>query len=78
MTTLHTSLAAALLALLTLVAAEVGAQMPLPTMSPPPVTPAPEVYPDLPEYRVKSLPRDTFKSSEKVSEDSPIAFPSDI
>lgn len=61
-----------------LAAAGAAAQMPLPTMSPPPVEPAPASYPDLPEYRAKSLPTDTFKSSEQISEDNAVAFPADI
>ena len=31
-----------------------------------------------PEYRTRAMPTDTFKPSEKVSEDYPIAFPADI
>jgi hypothetical protein len=32
----------------------------------------------LPEHQVKPLPNDTFKPSEKVSEDFPVPFPVDI
>ncbi len=32
----------------------------------------------LPEYHAKPLPDDTFKPSEQVSEDFPVAFPVDI
>jgi hypothetical protein len=32
----------------------------------------------LPEYQIKPLPNDTFKPSEKVSEDFPVTFPVDI
>ena len=31
-----------------------------------------------PEYRIKSLPTDSFKPSEKISEDFPVPFPVDI
>jgi hypothetical protein len=34
--------------------------------------------PDRPEYRVRSLPSDTFNPSEKVQEDFPVPFPEDI
>ncbi len=59
-------------------AAGAVAQVALPTISPPPVQPAPASYPDLPEYRAKALPTDTFKSSEQISEDNAVAFPADI
>ena len=32
----------------------------------------------LPEHQIKPLPNDTFKPSEKVSEDFPVPFPVDI
>ena len=31
-----------------------------------------------PEYKIKKLPNDTFKPSEKISEDFPVPFPVDI
>lgn len=31
-----------------------------------------------PEYNFKKLPNDTFKPSEKISEDFPVPFPVDI
>ena len=31
-----------------------------------------------PEYNPKKLPNDTFKPSEKISEDFPVPFPVDI
>ncbi len=31
-----------------------------------------------PEYKIKSLPNDSFKPSEKISEDFPVPFPVDI
>ena len=31
-----------------------------------------------PEYKAKKLPNDTFKPSEKISEDYPVPFPVDI
>lgn len=45
---------------------------------PPPPPPAVEPPPQGPEYRARSLPTDTFKPSERVSEDYPVAFPADI
>lgn len=45
---------------------------------PPDPLPATAAVPDLPEYRVKALPTDTFKPSEEVSEDHPVPFPADI
>ena len=33
---------------------------------------------DLPEHEVRPLPKDTFRRSEKVSEDFPVNFPVDI
>jgi hypothetical protein len=33
---------------------------------------------DLPEHEVRPLPKDTFRPSEKVSEDFPVNFPVDI
>lgn len=30
------------------------------------------------EYKIKKLPNDTFKPSEKISEDFPVPFPVDI
>jgi len=45
---------------------------------PAPPPPAPTALPDLPEYRVKALPTDTFRPSEEVSEDHPVPFPADI
>ena len=33
---------------------------------------------NLPEHEVKPLPKDTFRPSEKVSEDFPVNFPVDI
>jgi hypothetical protein len=46
----------------------------------PPATQAPpaEPAPQGPGYRARSLPTDTFKPSERVSEDYPVAFPADI
>lgn len=41
----------------------------------PPPAPEPE---ERPEYRARSLPTDTFKPSEQVSEDYAIPFPADI
>ncbi len=32
----------------------------------------------LPEHEVRPLPKDTFRPSEKVSEDFPVNFPVDI
>jgi hypothetical protein len=34
--------------------------------------------PDQPGYRVRPMPEDTFKPSEKVPEDYPVTFPADI
>lgn len=31
-----------------------------------------------PEHRVRSLPADTFKPTEEISEDYPVPFPADI
>lgn len=39
---------------------------------------APAAVQDLPEYHARPLPKDTFKPSEQVSEDYPVAFPVDI
>lgn len=33
---------------------------------------------ELPGYRPRPLPADTFKPSEEISEDFPVAFPTDI
>lgn len=33
---------------------------------------------DLPEYHARPLPKDTFKPSEKINQDYPVAFPVDI
>jgi hypothetical protein len=33
---------------------------------------------NLPEHEVRPLPKDTFRPSEKVSEDFPVNFPVDI
>ncbi len=56
-----------------LLTAAVGAQE---ATAPP--APPPEPSPDQPGYRVRAMPTDTFKPSEKVSEDFPVAFPADI
>lgn len=45
--------------------------------SPAPATP-PAAENELPEYRTRSLPTDTFKPSEEVSEDFAVPFPADI
>lgn len=39
---------------------------------------APEPNGDKPEYSRRSLPADTFKPSEEISEDFPVPFPVDI
>ncbi|MBM4228580.1 MAG: hypothetical protein FJ164_12670 [Gammaproteobacteria bacterium] len=44
----------------------------------PPQSPAPQAESELPEYRTRSLPTDTFKPSEEVSEDFAVPFPADI
>lgn len=49
-----------------------------PAASAPPAAPAPQAESELPEYRTKSLPTDTFKPSEEVSEDYAVPFPADI
>jgi hypothetical protein len=41
-------------------------------------TPPPIPSADNPEYKIKTLPNDTFKPSEKISEDFPVPFPVDI
>ena len=41
-------------------------------------TPPPIPSSGNPEYKIKSLPNDTFKPSEKISEDFPVPFPVDI
>ncbi len=43
-----------------------------------PPAPAEQPLQDRPEYRTRSLPQDTFKPSERVSEDYPVPFPEDI
>jgi hypothetical protein len=43
-----------------------------------PPAPPPDDNPDRREYRVQSLPNDTFNPSEKVQEDFPVPFPEDI
>jgi len=43
--------------------------------APPPPPPTGE---ELPEYRTRTLPTDTFKPSEQVSEDYAVPFPADI
>ena len=40
--------------------------------------PPPRPSADNPEYKIKKLPNDTFKPSEKISEDFPVPFPVDI
>ncbi|MSR15381.1 MAG: hypothetical protein EXR86_12625 [Gammaproteobacteria bacterium] len=50
-------------------------QTPQPAQAPPPAS---EPAPEGPSYRARSLPTDTFKPSERVSEDYPVAFPADI
>lgn len=44
----------------------------------PPQSSAPQAESELPEYRTRSLPTDTFKPSEEVSEDFAVPFPADI
>ena len=46
----------------------------------PPPTEEPPAIPSggRPEYTPKKLPNDTFKPSEKISEDFPVPFPVDI
>jgi hypothetical protein len=39
---------------------------------------APELKSGNPEYSHRSLPADTFKPSEEISEDYPVPFPVDI
>ena len=47
--------------------------------TPPPAPPKEEEKSsERPEYRARAMPQDTFKPSEKVPEDYPIAFPADI
>ena len=41
-------------------------------------TPPPIPSSGKPEYKIKSLPNDSFKPSEKISEDFPVPFPVDI
>lgn len=41
-------------------------------------TPPPIPSSGNPEYKIKSLPNDSFKPSEKISEDFPVPFPVDI
>ncbi len=55
----------------TLVAAQTGGERE--TETPPPIPSSGN-----PEYKIKSLPNDTFKPSEKISEDFPVPFPVDI
>ena len=61
-----------LLGLLPALAAAQSAQTPQPQ------SPAPQAESELPEYRTRSLPTDTFKPSEEVSEDFAVPFPADI
>ena len=44
-----------------------------PSEEPPPISPS-----GRPEYTKKKLPNETFKPSEKISEDFPVPFPVDI
>ncbi|MEM7543332.1 MAG: hypothetical protein AAF384_17365 [Pseudomonadota bacterium] len=37
-----------------------------------------EIYAPRPENRLRPLPSDTFRPSEEISEDFPVAFPVDI
>ncbi len=61
--------------LLSVLAVPASAQ---PATPAPPSAPAPQAESELPEYRTKSLPTDTFKPSEEVSEDYAVPFPADI
>ena len=47
-----------------------------PAAAPPP--PPPPGEENLPEYRTKALPTDSFQPSEEVSEDFAVDFPADI
>jgi hypothetical protein len=47
-----------------------------PAAAPPPPPPSGEE--NLPEYRTKALPTDSFQPSEEVSEDFAVDFPADI
>lgn len=49
-----------------------------PAQTTPPQSPPPQAESELPEYRTRSLPTDTFKPSEEVSEDFAVPFPADI
>jgi hypothetical protein len=53
-------------------------QTPQPAPSTQPATPESAPPTDGPSYRARPLPTDTFKPSERVSEDYPVAFPADI
>lgn len=44
--------------------------------APPP--PSPPSESELPEYRSRALPTDSFRPSEEVSEDFAVPFPADI
>lgn len=43
-----------------------------------PAEPPPPPDSEMPEYRTRSLPTDTFRPSEEVSEDFAVPFPADI
>lgn len=68
----------AVLALLTAgIPVAFGEDPPPAPREPPAAEPAPERQSSI-EFRVRTHPEDTFKPSETVSEDFPVAFPVDI
>lgn len=53
--------------------ASVAQEQQAPSEEPPPISSS-----GRPEYAKKKLPNETFKPSEKISEDFPVPFPVDI
>ena len=64
---------AALIACLVCSAAVLAQEQQSPDEEQPPIAPG-----GRPEYTKKKLPNETFKPSEKISEDFPVPFPVDI